>query len=93
MRKAVGKAKRGDIAPKTKSPAKVALNQLLSLLKRRPGDLGLDIDGLVIDYLGRSGQKLEAVFEINPYLYAYLFGENKEIGQRLLRECPEDRRK
>jgi 3',5'-cyclic AMP phosphodiesterase CpdA len=63
---------------------KHALRQLELLLQRNPAETTLDVDALIIDYLGRSGQKLESVLKVNPLLYAYLFGGSAEHGRRLL---------
>jgi 3',5'-cyclic AMP phosphodiesterase CpdA len=54
------------------------------LLSRYPNGPELDIDGLILDYIGRSGEKLDAVFKLNPSLYPYLFAEDPEKGLRLL---------
>ena len=67
-----------------RSAERLALEQLKALLSRYPNGPELDIDGLILDYIGRSGEKLDAVFKLNPSLYPYLFAEDPEKGLRLL---------
>jgi len=61
-----------------RSAERLALEQLKALLSRYPNGPELDIDGLILDYIGRSGEKLDAVFKLNPSLYPYLFAEDPE---------------
>ena len=85
MGKTVKSKKKSAGAPKPKSPRKLALEQLQMLIRRFP-DHDLDIDGIIVDYLGRSGKSLDSVFELNPKLYPFLFaGDGEENGRRLLK--------
>jgi calcineurin-like phosphoesterase family protein len=78
-------ARKAQPAAEPKSVRGLALDQLRTLLERYPRD-GLDIEGIVMDFLGRSGQTLDAVFSINHLIYTSLFtGHGLDKGQRLLK--------
>ncbi|MBU0579533.1 metallophosphoesterase [Patescibacteria group bacterium] len=59
--------------------------QLQTLLKRYPND-DVDICGVILDYLGRTGESLYDVFELNKQIYHDLFDGDGIPGKELL-EC------
>lgn len=67
-----------------KKPKYKSVQQLRRLLKRYPAD-HLDIEGLILDYLGRTDDSLDDVFNLNAQIYKTLFtGSKNEIARRLL---------
>src|ERR1035437_9670047 len=72
-----------------KSPREAAVDQLWVLLRRYPQD-GLDIEGLILDYLGRTNTTMDKVFDINHLIYTSLFtGTGLDRG---LKACPSKQR-
>ena len=66
------------------SPREAAVDQLWVLLRRYPQD-GLDIEGLILDYLGRTNTTMDKVFDINHLIYTSLFtGTGLDRGLKLL---------
>jgi hypothetical protein len=62
--------------------------QLRSLLERVPEThCALDLEGLVIDYLGQSGASLVDLFDLNPKIYYTLFTEGNGIAGKRLLKC------
>lgn len=67
-----------------------AIKQLRHMLQKYP-ELSLDIEGVVLDYIGRSQYSLADVFELNFKIYERLFGSSgsestsdRDIGKKLL---------
>ena len=64
---------------KAKSPRESAVDQLRLLLRRYPKD-GLDIEGIILDYLGQSNTTLDKVFDINHVICICLPSRSKCSG-------------
>ena len=63
----------------------LSIEQLEIILKRYPKD-PVNIEGVILDYLGQSGASIDTVFQLNQKIYTDLFiGNNVESGKELLR--------
>lgn len=61
------------------------IRQLRALLKRFPED-GVDIEGVLLDYLGETDATLDNALNLNDRLYAHFFEEDDGAsGKRILR--------
>lgn len=68
-----------------KNKAFSSIEQLEKLLSRYPND-ELDIEGVILDYIGQTGEPLDKVFEFSKQIYLDLFtGDNAEKGKKILR--------